>query len=649
MLDHPREELSEDSWAEAKYRQYGGLPAILVKSLTIGLALFCLLEVGGAFAWAGVYFLDTQFGAIFLATVSTLVFLLIPGGKKAPRGRPAWYDVLLILGSLSGNFYIIVNALSLSQLTRIVATPTELVLGFVTIVSLIEASRRCTGWAIASLAIGFLLYAKFSYLIPGTLGAIRISWGRLIADIYLSDAGIFGSLTHLAGTIIIVFIVFGSFFVMSGGGQFFLDLALSMLGSVRGGPAKAAIIGSALFGSISGSAVSNVAVTGAITIPMMKRAGYSPEFAGAVESVASSGGGVMPPVMAAVAFVMAAFLGVPYSKVIVVAAVPAILYFAALFFQTDLRAARIGLKGLDRSELPRLWVTLRRGWQFFLPFVVLIFLLFIMRYPAAMSGVYTILAFIFISMFKAETRVTPSKCARGLHLGARATLDVATMTGLAGVFLAVLTITGLGPKLSSGLVTLAGDSMAALVITAAVACYVMGMGLPLLASYILLSVLVAPVLVNFGVPEISAHFFIVYMSMSTFFTPPFCPVAFVAAAIANAKPYRIGLQAVRLGIVAFVVPFVFIYDPRLLLIGPVGEILLSTLSALIGVFALSVALEGYLFTRCNGLQRLFAAVAGMIMIIPGWITDFVGVGLLIVVVLWQWYARKTLAPVAAAL
>ncbi|MDP2643800.1 MAG: TRAP transporter fused permease subunit [Desulfobacterales bacterium] len=620
---------------EARFRRYTGLSGVLVKSLAVGLALFCLLEVGGVFTSMGHYFLGTQFGAIFLLVVSILIFLLFPAKKDAPMGHPAWYDYLLILASLVGNFYIIANALSLSQLTRIVATPYEIVLGLLTIVTLIECARRCTGWAIPVLSLLFLFYAKFAYLIPGPLGAIKISWGRLIVDVYISDAGIYGNLTQLTATVIIIFIIFGSFFIISGGGQFFLDLAFSLMGSVRGGPAKAAIIGSALFGSISGSAVSNVAVTGTITIPMMKKIGYSPEFAGAVESVASSGGGITPPVMAAIAFVMAAFLGVPYSQVVIIAIIPAILYYAALFIQTDLRAARIGLKGLSRSELPPLGPTLRNGWQFLIPFAALIVFLFIWRYPAAMSGVYTIIVFVIVSQTKKKTRVTPRRCVAALYNGTKSSLEVASMSGAAGVFLAVLTITGLGPRLSSGLVAMAGTSMLALVLTAAITCYIMGMGLPLLVSYILLSVLVAPALVNYGVPEIAAHFFIVFMTMSTFFTPPFCPVAFVAASIANAKPYAIAVQSVRLGIVAFVIPFVFIYDPKLLLIGTAGEIVLSFLTALVGVFALSVGIEGYLFKKCTLPQRILAVLSGLIMIIPGWQTDLLGAILLLFVFLRQ--------------
>ena len=361
---------------QESFRQFHGSLGVALKILGAGSGLLIMLYIADIFSFFGVFLYSNQYNAIFLAVVLTLTFFFVPAGKGASRKRLPWYDILLILGSLAGCIYIAINALELTRFGKISANPLELTLGTITVIALIEAVRRSFGWAMVIVVMVFLAYAKFGYLVPGPLSVYFFSWSMLFRDIYLSTESIFGSLTSISSGIIISFITFGVFFIAIGGGEFFLKLALSLTGSMRGGPAKAAIVGSALFGTLSGSPTANVVVTGSITIPMMIRTGYPRYYAGAVEAIASTGGALAPPIMAGIAFVVAIFVGVPYAKIATLAALPAILYFLALFAQVDLKAAKEGLRGVPREQLPPLKATLKEGWEFAIPFVVLVMLLF---------------------------------------------------------------------------------------------------------------------------------------------------------------------------------------------------------------------------------------------------------------------------------
>lgn len=630
-------------------RQYRGPIAAVLRGFAAALALFCLLYTSGVLSYFKVYFLEHQFNAIFLAGVLLLVFLWIPVSKSAATKKLPWYDVLFILAGLAGTFYIIINALELTRYFRITASPVEIGLSVATLLVLMEAVRRTLGWSVVIIAAIFIIYAKFGYLLPGVFSVYPFTWGRVMNDVYLSAGGIFGSLTSVAAGVILAFVVFGIFFTRVGAGEFLFNLAMSLVGGVRGGAAKAAIVGSALFGTISGSPIANVSVVGTITIPMMKSAGYEPKFAGAVESVASTGGAIMPPVMGAVAFVMANMLGVSYSVVAAAAAIPAVLYYLALFVQTDLRAAKDSLKGVSRKDLPSMRATLKKGWQFLIPLVLLVVFLFVMRYSAETSALYTIVAVILLDVVRRDRRLNPKSFVATLEAGMRSTLPIAAVCGLAGVFLGVLGMTGLGPRISSGLVSLASGNSLALLLLAAVASYIMGMGVSAVATYILLAVLVAPALEAMGVPLIAGHFFVFYMGMSTFFTPPYAPAVFVAAPIAGASIYGVGFQAMKLGIVTFLVPISLAYNPVLLLRGSVGEIIVAFITAVIGIIGLSVGLEGYLFARLNWVMRVLAALAGFAMFLPGAVTDFVGGGVLALVLVWHWLASRTKGEMPASL
>jgi TRAP transporter 4TM/12TM fusion protein len=588
----------------------------------------------------GVYFFGIQFNAVFMGGMLVTAFLLCPARKAEQVNRLPWYDILLILASLVSTIYIVVTAYELAVFKRLLATPLETGLGVIILVLVAEAMRRTVGWPMIIIMSVFILYAKFSYLLPGILTAFPQPWTRLMAEVYVSPSGVFGAITTLASSIIISFIVFGALFIKAGGGEVFLNLALSLTGGIRGGPAKAAIVGSAMFGTLSGSPAANVAVTGTITIPLMKKTGYSPVFAGAVEAVASTGGMIMPPVMGATAFLMATLLGVTYVTVALAAAIPALLYFIALFVQTDLRAAKDGLRSIPRSELPSFWATMKEGWEFALPFLALVLFLFGLKYPPAIAATYGIVVLIVVTPFRKRTRLNWVRLFDSLVESTRSMLYVAPVIAASGVILSVLGTTGLGPKLASSLVTIAGGNVLALFLLAGVACYFVGAGVVMIVTYILLAVLVAPALQLVGVPLMVSHFFIFYMGLTMFITPPYAPSAFVASAISGASPYRTGFQAMRLGIVTFIVPFILAYNPALIMIGTPYEIILAAVTAIIGVIALSIGIEGYLFSRANWLQRILALGAGLTMMAPGLETDVIGVGLLAVVILWQWRLKR---------
>ena len=472
------------------FRQFRGLPVILIKALGVGSGLFFILYLAGAFAYYRIFFLPNEYNAIFMAAVLTLTFILVPAGKKAPRDRVPWYDFLFILGGLIGTLYIIVNAQKLAYFGTIGATPLEVGLGVVTVLVLMEAVRRTFGWAMIFITTTFILYVKFGYLMPGALKLYYFDWSMLVSDVYLSFNGIFGFLTSIASGIIIAFITFGVFFIAAGGGEFFLNLALAVTGTTKGGPAKAAIIGSALFGTISGSPSSNVVVTGSITIPLMKSIGYKAHYAGAVEAVASTGGAITPPIMSGVAFIMAMMVGKSYRYIATIAALPAFLYFLSLFSQVHAHAAKQGLQGLPREQLPSLKTTLKQGWEFLIPFLVLVALLFGLRYPPVTSALYTIVSLIIASMFRRKHRINLKRFIDSVEGGIRSTLSVANIIALAGIIMAMLSVSGLGPKLSAMLVTAFGNNAVLLIIAAGVACYIMGMGISFMAAYILVAALV---------------------------------------------------------------------------------------------------------------------------------------------------------------
>ncbi len=628
---------------EGRYRNYHGRTAIAIRSIAIAVPVLATIYI---FDVPRRYFnflvFHSSYTSFFLSLVLLLVFLRIPATKSSPTNKLPWYDALLAVLGLIGCLYLSVNFPSIYILDRVYATTAEIILFFITLIVISEAIRRTLGWSILILGILFLFHAKFAYLFPGLLGGPKYSLSDLTCYIYLYQFGFFGMVLEIAATIIIIFLVFGSFLQEAGAGKFFTDLALSVAGHMRGGPAKVAVISSAFFGTISGSPVANVGTTGAITIPMMKNIGYQPHFAAAVESVASTGGVVMPPVMGAVAFIMAEYTKMGYTAVCIAAILPAILYFICVFAQLDLEAAKLGLSGLPREQLPGLRATLKQGWPFLIPLLFLVVLLMVIQYDPLESIFYTILVLIIVSWFKKETRMGVNKILNGLENGTRSIFLVAPICAFVGILTGSVALTGLGVNLSVILVEFAAGSLIVLAVLAGLVVYLMGMGIGAIITYILLAIIVAPAMVKIGVPVMVAHMFIFYMGCSMFFTPPNCPAVFVASGIAGSKIFRTGFTAMRLGIICYLVPFVILYNPALILIGQPTEIVLSVTTSVLGVFSLAAGIEGYLFTESNWWQRVLFIGGGVCLFIPGWLSDVIGLALLALPVIAQWRKKQRL-------
>ncbi len=496
------------------------------------------------------------------------------------------------------------------------------------------------GWAMIIIVLFFLIHAKFTYLFPGALHGPVFSWARVFNYIYLSNQGIFGVVLGVATTIIIGFMTFGAFLDVSGAGNTFMKLALALLGHVRGGAAKVAVVGSAMFGTVTGSPLAEIGVIGNFSIPLMKRIGYNPTFAAAAEAAAACGGVIDPPVMGAVAFVMADFTGIGYGKIAIAAILPAILYYLSLYFQLDLRAAATGLVGLPKAELPKLREALKESWVLFLPLAVLIIWLMVYQEEPTTSVFIALGVLMIMGFLNPRNRLTLSKVVKSLESAGTSMIDITPICALAGIIVGSITLTGLGINLSSYLVSLSGGNLLLLSLLTGAAIYIMGMGISAIATYILMAVLVAPAMVQMGVPVLVSHFFIFYIGVSMFITPPYAPAAYVAAAVAGADPMRVGYQAMKLAIVAYLVLFVSIYQPALLMEGTALEVVVAAVTAIIAVYCLSVGFEGYCLTFLKWPERFFWLAGGFLLFVPS--IRLIAPGLLLVAIglAIQWVKRK---------
>ena len=485
--------MTETSQMDSRFRELTGFARLLHRILGIAVPLIGVLFILDVpYLLTSVSLFNQQYLGLFLGLVLAEIFLLVPSGRGTSRRAVPWYDWLLAAIGLSGGLYV---ALFYEQLLLSLGllTPFKICLGTLFIVTLFEAIRRLVGWTLLLTIITFVFYGRFGYLLPGVLASREISWARLINQLYLDSEFLFGTPLQVAGLVVFSFILFGQFLLATGGSDFLRNLAQSLMGQYRGGPAKISILSSAFFGTLSGTAVGNVAAVGIITIPLMKRAGYSPQFAAAVEAVASTGGCILPPVMGAAAFVMAEFLGVPYRDVVVVSIVPALLYFFALYIQVDLRAAKNKLKGLDKTQIPSLRQTLYQGWQFLIPVFVLLYTLFGWHKRAEVAALYALATLLILALFRSSSRASLKKIPQILEAVTRGMMEVAVVCAGAGLVVGVVNYTGLGQSFSRYLTMLGGGNLLLLALLTAVASTIFGMGLPVTASYLFLAVLVAPV------------------------------------------------------------------------------------------------------------------------------------------------------------
>jgi TRAP transporter 4TM/12TM fusion protein len=579
------------------------------------------------------------FRAIHLSFVLALVFLLRPARKSSPWRRCSIPDALSVLLGISLSAYIISQGVDLADRIGVEPTGGDLFFGAVAVILVLEAARRYLGKALPGITLIFLLYAYFGYLIPGDFGLPQYSFQKIVSYLF-STLGIYGVAISASAKYVFLFILFGTFMLEAGVGKVFIDLAASLAGRFRGGPAKVAVLSSALFGSVSGSASSNVVTTGTFTIPLMKSMGYRPHFAGAVETTASIGGLFMPPIMGAGAFIMAEILGVEYMSIVKAAIIPACLYFISLLFLVDLESVRLKLSGIDRTRRPRLSGVLKNRGYLLLPMLLLIYMLVIAKVSPVRAGIWGIIGCYFIALFRRETRFSMKRLLQTLDRGARGVLTVTCATACAGIIVGVVSMTGFGISFSVLLTNISGQSVFLALVLVMIACIVLGIELPITATYITAASICGPALVNLGIDRIPAHLFIFFFSAVSGMTPPVCVTAYAAAGLAEADPIRVGFTSMRLGALIYVVPYMFIYGPQLLLRGRTGEIVTAVMTAVIGILCFSTGIYGWFLKKIGIPERLMLVASGVLFIKVGMATNILGMVLLALVGIMTFFRHR---------
>lgn len=640
-LDHAKAEALERQYdQELNFRTLHGWAGRAVSIVLVSLSLYQYWTAGFGVPP------EHWHNAIYLGTVLALIFLLFGAGRSDSQGLITRLGGIPLTDWLFAAASVAVVAylpLDFDQLTFRIGVPntTDLVTGTILILLILEATRRSMGIVLPIIVLVFILYGLFGYLVPGVLAHPGASFGNFISQLYMTQEGIFGIPLKVVATFVFHFVLFGVIATKMGLGQFFIDLATVAAGRYPGGPAKVSVLSSALFGSISGSSIANTVTTGSLTIPAMMKIGYRGSFAGAVEAAASAGGQITPPIMGAAAFIMTEFLGVPYTTIILAAIVPAAMHYLGVLVQVHLEAKRSGIRGMEESDLPRLWPTLRRGWPTVLPLIILVGTI-IRGYTPYLAAFNGITACIVIGLINPMNRMTLRELWDAFETGAKYALAVGVAAAAVGIVVGVITLTGAAFRLSF-MVTQAAGNLAATIhpffallpvelaslngitlfltlLFVALTCIAMGAGIPTTALYIVLAAIAAPAVEQLGVPPIAAHLFIFYYGLLADLTPPVCVAAYAAAGIAGANPFRTGLTAFRLGSAKALVPFVFAYSPAMLIVAPgftVGDFLLVTLSCALGVCALGVALTGYAFAPIGWLARAPLLAASLLMISPG--------------------------------
>lgn len=577
--------------------------------------------------------------SVHWTTISTLVFFLYPAFKKSNRQNITLFDGIWAVAACASGLYIIFNWERIA-ISGGVVTTTDIVFGAVAILVVLESTRRTVGTVLAALAGVFLLYAFFGHYIPGTMGHRRYSFERIVKFMYTGTEGIYGAAMNVSANYVALFVLFGSLLEKFGGGELFVDLAYSLTGRLRGGPAKAAVVSSALMGTMSGSAVANVATTGAFTIPLMKKNGYKPRVAAAIEAVASTGGQIMPPVMGAAAFLMAEITGISYGNIMIAALIPAFMYFFAVFMMVDLEAAKENIGKLDSSKIKKAGEVLKHGGYLLIPLGLLIVLIFT-GYSAIYSCAYSIAAILVIDLiFSKERKSILKKLAGAMLKAMKSILSIACACAAAGIICGVISLTGIGTKFSSLMLSVANDNMLIALLMTMLASLILGCGLPTTAAYMVLATLAVPALTKLGVPLLAAHMFVLYFGSISTITPPVALSAYAGAAIAGANPNKVGYTAFRFGIVAFVVPFIFVYNPALLMNASVLEIIISFVTAIIGTMSVAVAMQGWWKTRATIIERVLAFACGVSVMLSGWWFNAIGLAVIAVVAACQLIRAK---------
>ncbi|GAA0485510.1 TRAP transporter permease [Salinibacillus aidingensis] len=620
-----------------KLRALKGFAGKLISIIAIAMSIFHLYT--GLF---GVFESILQRSA-HLGFALVLVFAIYRPTKKAGKEKLHWYDWLLMILSIVSYSYFVFNAQEIQSRMSYIEqlTSLEIVLGFIAMFTLIEATRRVIGKTLVVLVFIFLAYGFFGHFITGALGHREFTTMWIMDHLFYTTNGVFGTALGVSATFIFLFVLFGKFLEVSGAGNFFINLSVSAMGQYRGGPAKTAIVGSSILGTISGSAVANTATTGAFTIPLMKKTGYRNYFAAAVEAVSSAGGQIMPPIMGASAFIIAAYLGVPYMELAVAAIIPAVLYYLSLFLQVDLRARRNRMVGIKKEELPGTWGIFKKGFHFLIPLVVIVVMLVGGSSPMK-AGLYAIISTILVAAIQASTRLSGKQIVKALDLGAKASLETVIACAAAGLIIGMIGLTGIGLKFSSLIIELSGGILLIALIFTMIASIILGMGLPTVAAYIVQVPLTIPALIELGVTPVAAHLFVFYFASLSAITPPVALAAFTGAGIAGSEPMKTGMTAVRLGITAYIVPYLFVYGEQLLLIGSASQIIPSVITAIIGVIGIACAAEGWVLRHAFWYERMLLFAGAIGMTIPGIYSDIIGVIVLVSIYFLQKTFRKDL-------
>lgn len=644
------EEMTDKERAEAvlkKYdkdsdtMEYKGIMAKIVSAIAITFSIFQLYT-----ATFGV--LDAQLQrAVHLGFGLALVYLLYPTRKSWSRTKLHPFDLLLAILGAAAPAYILIEYNQLVMRSGLVTTP-DLVVGILGILLVVEATRRVVGIPMVTVVLLFLAYAFAGPYMPGVLAHRGLTLSQLVGHLFFTTEGIFGIPLGVSSTFIFLFILFGAYLESTGLGKFFIDLANSIAGWASGGPAKVAVLSSGLMGTVSGSSVANVVGTGSLTIPMMKKLGYHKNFAGAVEAAASTGGQLMPPVMGAAAFLMAEFVGVPYIDIVKAAVIPALLYFTGVWLGVHFEAKRSNLKGLPREQLPKMSRLLVERGHLAIPLVVIVYLL-VTGYTPMRAALVAIVLSIICSALRKSTRMKPIEIVRGLDKGARNVLSVLVACASAGIVIGVVTKTGVGLKLASGLLTLSGGMLLPTMFFTMITAIVLGMGVPTTANYVITSTIAAPAIIQMGVPVLAAHMFVFYFGIIADVTPPVALAAFAGAGIAGGNALRTGVNAAKLAIAAFIIPYMFVLSPVILMIdATIPGLIVTTVTAIIGMIALSSALIGYLADNCRIYERILLIAGGLLLIDPGTVTDLTGIAIFAIVLFFQLGRKKKRASMLEA-
>lgn len=625
---------------ESNTRVWEGKPKLIVSIVLALFSVFCIYVTLFA-SWLEEIRLSSFVGLIVL--IGYTVFPAKKGVQKV--NHMPWYDIVIMIAGTASFFYFTFNAYGIIQQGAKFETY-QILIGLVGIAALAELCRRSVGLPILIVAAAFIVYALIWGLVnPTFMGRLNY----LVRSLFYSKEGILSTPINTCSKFIVVFIIFGAFLERTGIADFFIQAANAVVGGFSGGPAKVAVVASALEGMVSGSSVANTVGSGSVTIPLMKRTGYKPEFAAAAEASASTGGQIMPPIMGAAAFLMADYVAKPYSEIIVMAILPAILYFTGIFISVHLEAKKLGLRGVPRSELPR-FGQLAKKLYLLLPLVILIYLVSSNTKTIQTAAAIAIVAAVIVSLFNKGNRITPKRFLEALAAGGQGTISVAAACGIAGIIAGTITMTGLANVIINGIVALAGDQVIIALFLTMICCIVLGMGVPTTANYCIMAATCAPILVRMGVPLVAAHFFVFYFGIVADLTPPVALAAYAGAAIAQSNPMKTALQSTKLAIAAFIVPYAFALNPVMLFIDVTGPMQVASIiiTSLVGIFGVASALEGYIFVKMNPVQRVMAAAGGLLLIDPRVLTDIIGIALVAVVIGWQVFTKKRGAAVKAA-